>query len=193
MPTLRSGSTWSGQGGYGGSDGTRGYGGSDCPPNVEDYGIRDLAADIDGLATALGYDEYCLMIHDWGAIAGHHVALLYPDRVRAVPGFGLLADIGKCLALGAADVGNLDHCARMGLGIEIGKPALLAADVHFLVVGHLEVCAAGQQLQQRLHEHQHEEEHEEKERQQQQQQQDVHVVYRCSSCTQVSFEPAAWP
>jgi pimeloyl-ACP methyl ester carboxylesterase len=62
----------------------RGYGGSDCPPAVEDYGIRDLAADIDGLATALGYDEYCLMIHDWGAIAGHHVALLYPDRVRAV-------------------------------------------------------------------------------------------------------------
>lgn len=62
----------------------RGYGGSDCPPNVEDYGVRDLAADIDGLATALGYDEYCLMIHDWGAIAGHYVALLYPDRVRAV-------------------------------------------------------------------------------------------------------------
>lgn len=62
----------------------RGYGGSDCPPNVEDYGILDLTADIDGLATALGHDEYCLMIHDWGAIAGHHVALLYPDRVRAV-------------------------------------------------------------------------------------------------------------
>jgi pimeloyl-ACP methyl ester carboxylesterase len=62
----------------------RGYGGSDCPPNVEDYGIRDLAADIDGLATALGHDEYALMIHDWGAIAGHHVALLYPERVRAV-------------------------------------------------------------------------------------------------------------
>jgi len=77
--------------------------------------------------------------------------------------------------------------------VEDQRPALLAADVHFLVVGHLEVCAAGQQLQQRLHEHQHEEEHEEKERQQQQQQQDVHVVYRCSSCTQVSFEPAAWP
>ena len=62
----------------------RGYGGSDCPPNVEDYGILDLAADIDGLATALGHDSYCLMIHDWGAIAGHHVALLYPERVRAV-------------------------------------------------------------------------------------------------------------
>ena len=62
----------------------RGYGGSDCPPNIDDYGIRDLAADIDGLATALGYDEYALMTHDWGAIVGHYVALLYPDRVRAL-------------------------------------------------------------------------------------------------------------
>ncbi|MAG34176.1 MAG: alpha/beta hydrolase [Deltaproteobacteria bacterium] len=62
----------------------RGYGGSDCPPNVEDYGILDLAADIDGLATTLGHDDYALMTHDWGAIAGHHVALLYPDRVRAL-------------------------------------------------------------------------------------------------------------
>ena len=36
----------------------RGYGYSECPPNIDDYRIRDLAADIDGLATALGYDEY---------------------------------------------------------------------------------------------------------------------------------------
>ena len=62
----------------------RGYGMSDCPPNVSDYGILDLCADIDGLATALGHDDYVLGIHDWGAIAGWNVALLYPDRVRAV-------------------------------------------------------------------------------------------------------------
>ena len=57
---------------------------SDCPPNIEDYKIRTLCADIDGLATALGYEEYALMIHDWGAIVGWNVALLYPERVRAV-------------------------------------------------------------------------------------------------------------
>ena len=67
----------------------RGYGMSDCPPNVEDYKIKTLCADIDGLATALGYDEYALMIHDWGAIAGWNVALLYPDRVRAVVGLSV--------------------------------------------------------------------------------------------------------
>ena len=67
----------------------RGYGMSDCPPDVEDYKIRTLCADIDGLATALGYEEYALMIHDWGAIAGWNVALLYPDRVRAVVGLSV--------------------------------------------------------------------------------------------------------
>ena len=62
----------------------RGYGGSDCPPNIEDYGILDLAADVDGLASALGHDDYALIIHDWGCLVGYHVALLYPERVRAV-------------------------------------------------------------------------------------------------------------
>ena len=67
----------------------RGYGMSDCPPDVGDYGILDLCADIDGLATALGHDDYVLGIHDWGAIAGWNVALLYPDRVRAVLGLSI--------------------------------------------------------------------------------------------------------
>ena len=38
----------------------RGYGMSDCPPNVEDYKIK-----THGLATALGYDEYALMIESY--------------------------------------------------------------------------------------------------------------------------------
>jgi pimeloyl-ACP methyl ester carboxylesterase len=67
----------------------RGYGYSDCPPEIGDYGVRELAADVDGLATALGYDEYALMIHDWGALVGWNVALLYPDRVRAVVGMSV--------------------------------------------------------------------------------------------------------
>jgi pimeloyl-ACP methyl ester carboxylesterase len=56
---------------------------------VEDYGIVDLAADVDGVATALGHDDYALAIHDWGAIVGWHVALLYPERVRAVAGLSV--------------------------------------------------------------------------------------------------------
>jgi pimeloyl-ACP methyl ester carboxylesterase len=62
----------------------RGYGRSDKPAEVSDYGILDLTADVDGIATALGEDSYSLLIHDWGCIVGYHTALLYPDRVRAV-------------------------------------------------------------------------------------------------------------
>ncbi|MCH2172876.1 alpha/beta hydrolase [Myxococcota bacterium] len=62
----------------------RGYGGSDRPPEIADYGILDLTADVDGIATALGHEDYALVIHDWGCIVGYHTALLYPDRVRAV-------------------------------------------------------------------------------------------------------------
>ena len=40
----------------------RGYGYSDCPPQISDYRVRELAADVDGLATALGYDEYALTV-----------------------------------------------------------------------------------------------------------------------------------
>ena len=65
----------------------RGYGMSDCPPDVGDYGILDLCADIDGLATALGHDDYVLGIHDWGAIAGWQIALLAPET--AATGSGL--------------------------------------------------------------------------------------------------------
>ena len=36
----------------------RGYGGSSCPPEVSDYNIRELAADVAGLPSALGYDEF---------------------------------------------------------------------------------------------------------------------------------------
>jgi pimeloyl-ACP methyl ester carboxylesterase len=56
---------------------------------VQDYGILDLAADIDGIAIALGHDDYALVIHDWGAIIGWHVALIYPERVRAVAGLSV--------------------------------------------------------------------------------------------------------
>ena len=62
----------------------RGYGDSDKPPEISDYGIRDLCADVDGIATSLGHDDYALLIHDWGCIVGYHTALLYPDHVRAV-------------------------------------------------------------------------------------------------------------
>lgn len=38
----------------------RGYAGSDAPAAVEDYDILHLAADVVGIADALGYDDFTL-------------------------------------------------------------------------------------------------------------------------------------
>ena len=62
----------------------RGYGGSDAPPHSEDYDIRHLCADLDGLVSAYGEEQAVLVGHDWGAVAGWMCALLTPDRYRAV-------------------------------------------------------------------------------------------------------------
>ena len=43
-----------------------------------------LSADAAGIADALGHETFTLVTHDWGAIVGWYVALLYPQRVKAV-------------------------------------------------------------------------------------------------------------
>jgi pimeloyl-ACP methyl ester carboxylesterase len=62
----------------------RGYGESDRPPEVEDYDILHLTADLTGLLDAYGEDEAVFVGHDWGAIVTWQLALLAPERVRAV-------------------------------------------------------------------------------------------------------------
>ena len=67
----------------------RGYGGSSCPPNVDDYNIRNLADDIAGIAKALGYDEFISIGHDWGCIVAWNTALLHENTCRAVLGMSV--------------------------------------------------------------------------------------------------------
>lgn len=67
----------------------RGYGASDAPPNVADYGIRTLAADVVGLAAALGSPRFKLIGHDWGCIVAWNTALLHPENVTAVMGLSV--------------------------------------------------------------------------------------------------------
>ncbi len=62
----------------------RGYGGSDKPAEAEAYDLLQLSADAVGIADALGHDTFTLVTHDWGAIVGWYIALLYPRRVKAV-------------------------------------------------------------------------------------------------------------
>lgn len=67
----------------------RGYGGSDAPPAIEDYGIRKLAADVAGIATALGEERFVVIGHDWGCIVSWYTALLHPQQCRAVMGMSV--------------------------------------------------------------------------------------------------------
>jgi pimeloyl-ACP methyl ester carboxylesterase len=67
----------------------RGYGGSDKPPAIEDYSIKNMCADIDGLIAALGAERAVVVGHDWGAAIAYRTALFHPERVRAVAGLGV--------------------------------------------------------------------------------------------------------
>ena len=67
----------------------RGYGGSECPPEVADYDIRTLAADVAGLAAALGHEEFTLIGHDWGCVVAWNTALLHEDVCTAVMGLSV--------------------------------------------------------------------------------------------------------
>ncbi len=62
----------------------RGYGRSDRPDAVEAYDIAHLSADLTGLLDHFGHDDACFVGHDWGAIVVWGLALLHPERARAV-------------------------------------------------------------------------------------------------------------
>ena len=61
----------------------RGYGESDKPHNIEAYTLKELAADVVGIADALGHNKFITIGHDWGGPIALTTALLYPERVYA--------------------------------------------------------------------------------------------------------------
>lgn len=60
----------------------RGYARSSKPPEVSDYAVPKLVADVFALADALGIDRFTLAAHDWGGAIGWAAALGRPDRVE---------------------------------------------------------------------------------------------------------------
>lgn len=63
----------------------RGYGGSTRFPEVADYRMEALIADILGVGAALSPGQpFTLIGHDWGAPQVWNTALLHPDRIAAV-------------------------------------------------------------------------------------------------------------
>jgi pimeloyl-ACP methyl ester carboxylesterase len=59
----------------------RGYDESDKPKGVAAYDLDILAADVAGLADALGRPRFAIVGHDWGASVGWWTARNYPARV----------------------------------------------------------------------------------------------------------------
>ena len=67
----------------------RGYGRSSAPPDVEAYDIVSLCGDMCGLLDALGEERAVFVGHDWGANVVWSLAVLHPERVRAVAGLSV--------------------------------------------------------------------------------------------------------
>ncbi len=67
----------------------RGYGGTDAPPEIADYSMRKMTADVAGLVDALGEGQAVVVGHDWGSPIAWQSAILYPERFRAVAGLSV--------------------------------------------------------------------------------------------------------
>jgi pimeloyl-ACP methyl ester carboxylesterase len=67
----------------------RGYGRSSAPQAVEAYDVVTLCADMTGLLDALGEESAIFAGHDWGANVAWQLAVLHPERVRAVAGLSV--------------------------------------------------------------------------------------------------------
>ena len=62
----------------------RGYNLSDKPSGVSNYEMATLAADILGLADALGYQCFHVTGHDFGAMVTWTLAMRHPGRLRRI-------------------------------------------------------------------------------------------------------------
>lgn len=58
----------------------RGYGETDAPPEVDDYDIEQLAADMVGVLDEMGDEQAVIIGHDWGALVAWYSVLLHPSR-----------------------------------------------------------------------------------------------------------------
>ena len=60
----------------------RGYGRTTAPPDVADYRMSELIADVHGLLDALELERATFVGHDWGALLLWQMAMLAPARIE---------------------------------------------------------------------------------------------------------------
>ena len=54
------------------------------PPNVSDYRVSELIADLHGLLDALDLESATFVGHDWGAMLLWQMAMLAPARIDSL-------------------------------------------------------------------------------------------------------------
>jgi pimeloyl-ACP methyl ester carboxylesterase len=67
----------------------RGFGQSSAPSEVDAYDVVTLCNDLCGLLDALGEQDAIFVGHDWGSSLVWQLAVLHPERVRAVAGLSV--------------------------------------------------------------------------------------------------------
>ena len=98
----------------------RGYGLSDAPPNVSDYEVGTLVADVAGLIKAFGRDSAHIAGHDWGAILAWFFASDHPEMTKSLT----VLSVGHPAAAAAAIRNDEDQAKRseyIGLFLMEGK------------------------------------------------------------------------
>jgi pimeloyl-ACP methyl ester carboxylesterase len=86
----------------------RGYGLTDAPPNVSDYTIDKLVADVAGLIKAFGRDRAHVAGHDWGAIIAWFFASRHPEMTSSLT----VLSVGHPAATAAAIRNDEDQAKR---------------------------------------------------------------------------------
>jgi haloacetate dehalogenase len=110
----------------------RGYGASDKPDG--DYSKRTMAADVVGLADALGFDRFALVGHDRGAHVAFRAGLDHPGRVSHLGILDILPTLDTWNVLRGASAAVAFHLYLMAQ--PAGLPEQMIANSADAFFGH---------------------------------------------------------
>ncbi|HVN50750.1 MAG TPA: alpha/beta hydrolase [Acidimicrobiales bacterium] len=102
----------------------RGHGGSSKPADESAYGFDIFAADLLGLADALGWDRFVLLGHSMGGMIAQVLTLGSPERVGAL----ILMDTGHGSLTVDADLIDLAVATAREQGIDVVADFMGASD-----------------------------------------------------------------
>jgi pimeloyl-ACP methyl ester carboxylesterase len=107
----------------------RGYSPGARPLTADAYAIPELAADVFGIADAVGAGAFHLVGHDWGAVVGWAAAGADPSRVLSLTAISVPHPIALSRALGSdADQQVKSSYIQLFRQVGTAEHTLLAAD-----------------------------------------------------------------